>query len=140
MSLLAAICLAACAENKTEIKVVGDLGDPKPTFLHNMFGRESIAEGQVSDGVVTFTVDKIEPTVAVIGRSDDRRQPVCTVILDGKPIEVTIKDGEASITKGSESNMALTDAMERVKMASSPMEQLMKEYSEAHETAPFQRI
>ncbi len=133
MSLLAAICLAACAENKTEIKVVGDLGDPKPTFLHNMFGRESIAEGQVSDGVVTFTVDKIEPTVAVIGRSDDRRQPVCTVILDGKPIEVTIKDGEASITKGSESNMALTDAMERVKMASSPMEQLMKEYSEAHE-------
>ena len=133
MSLLAAICLAACAENKTEIKVVGDLGDPKPTFLHNMFGRESIAEGQVSDGVVPFTVDKIEPTVAVIGRSDDRRQPICTVILDGKPIEVTIKDGEASITKGSESNMALTDAMERVKMASSPMEQLMKEYSEAHE-------
>ena len=133
MSLLAAICLAACAENKTEIKVVGDLGDPKPTFLHNMFGRESIAEGQVSDGVVTFTVDKVEPTVAVIGRSEDRRQPVCTVILDGKPIEVTIKDGEASITKGSESNMALTDAMERVKMASSPMEQLMKEYSEAHE-------
>ncbi len=131
--MLAAICLAACAENKTEIKVVGDLGDPKPTFLHNMFGRESIAEGQIADGVVTFTVDKVEPTVAVIGRSDDRRQPVCTVILDGKPIEVTIKDGEATITKGSESNMALADAMERVKMANSPMEQLMKEYSEAHE-------
>lgn len=133
MSLLAAICLAACAETKTEIKVTGDLGDPLPTFLHNMFGRESIAEGQVADGVVTFVVDTVEPCVAVIGRSADRRQPVCTVIIDGEPIEVTIKDGEATITKGSESNMAIADAMERVKIASSPMEQLMKEYSEAHE-------
>ena len=135
LTMLAAICLAACAETqtKTEIKVIGDLGDPQPTFLHNMFGRESLAEGQVSDGVVTFVVDTVEPMVAVIGRSTDRRQPICTVIIDGKPIEVTIKDGEASITKGSESNMALTDAMERVKIASSPMEDLMKEYSEAHE-------
>ena len=135
LTMLAAICLAACAETqtKTEIKVIGDLGEPQPTFLHNMFGRESLAEGQVSDGVVTFVVDTVEPMVAVIGRSADRRQPICTVIIDGKPIEVTIKDGEASITKGSESNMALTDAMERVKIASSPMDQLMKEYSEAHE-------
>lgn len=133
--MLAAICLAACAETKTktEIKVTGELGDPKPTFLHNMFGREPLAEGQVSDGVVTFVVDTVEPMVAVIGRSADRRQPICTVIIDGKPIEVTIKDGEATITKGSESNMALTDAMERVKIASSPMEQLMKDYSEARE-------
>ena len=135
LTMIAAICLAACAETKTktEIKVVGDLGDPQPTFLHNMFGRESIAEGQVADGVVTFVVDTVEPIIAVIGRSDDRRQPVCTVIIDGKPIEVTIKDGEAEITKGSESNMKLAEAMERVKMASSPMEDLMKEYSEAHE-------
>ena len=133
MTLLAAICLVACAETKTEIKVVGDLGDPQPTFLYSMFDGKTFDEGQVSDGVVTFVVDTLEPVVAVIGRSADRRQPICTVILDGKPIEVTIKDGEASITKGSESNMALTDAMERVKMASSPMEQLMKEYSEAHE-------
>ena len=133
MTLLAAICLAACAETKTEIKVIGELGDPKPTFLHNMFGRESLAEGQVADGVVTFVVDTVEPTVAVIGRSADRRQPICTVIIDGEPIEVTIKDGEATITKGSRSNMALADAMERVKIASSPMEQLMKDYSEAHE-------
>ncbi len=133
MTLLAAICLVACAETKTEIKVVGDLGDPQPTFLYSMFDGKTFDEGQVSDGVVTFVVDTLEPVVAVIGRSADRRQPVCTVILDGKPIEVTIKDGEASITKGSESNMALTDAMERVKMASSPMEQLMKDYSEAHE-------
>ena len=133
MTLLAAICLVACAETKCEIKVVGDLGDPQPTFLYSMFDGKTFDEGQVSDGVVTFVVDTLEPVVAVIGRSADRRQPICTVILDGKPIEVTIKDGEASITKGSESNMALTDAMERVKMASSPMEQLMKEYSEAHE-------
>ena len=133
MCMLAAICLAACAENKTEIKVVGDLGDPQPTFLHNMFGRQLFAEGQVANGVVTFNVDTVENEIAVIGRSADRRQPVCTVFIDGKPIEVTIKEGEATITKGSESNMALADAMERVKMASAPMEQLMKEYSEAHE-------
>ena len=131
--MLAAICLVACAETKTEIKVVGDLGDPQPTFLHNMFGRETLAEGQVADGVVTFNVDTIEPVIAVIGRSADRRQPVCTVFVDGKPIEVTIKDGEATITKGSESNMMLAEAIERVKMAGSPMEDLMKEYSEAHE-------
>ena len=133
MSVLAAICLVACAETKSEIKIVGDLGDPKPTFLHNMFGRESLAEGQVADGVVTFDVDTVEPVIAVIGRSADRRQPVCTVFIDGKPIEVTIKDGEATITKGSESNMMLAEAMERVKMASSPMQDLMKEYDEAHQ-------
>ena len=135
MTLLAAICLAACAETqtKTEIKVIGDLGDPQPTFLHNMFGRESLAEGQVSDGVVTFVVDTVEPMVAVIGRSADGRQPICTVIIDGKPIEVTIKDGEAEITKGSEQNMLFAEAHERVNVASSPMEDLMKEYSETHQ-------
>ena len=37
MTLLAAICLVACAETKCEIKVVGDLGDPQPTFLYSMF-------------------------------------------------------------------------------------------------------
>ena len=133
MSLLAAVCLVACTETKTEIKVIGELGDPQPTFLHNMFGSQLFAEGQVTDSVVTFVVDTVEPCVAVIGRSADRRNPLCTVIIDGKPIEVTIKDGEATITKGSESNMALTDAMERMKVASSPMDQLMKDYSEAHE-------
>ena len=135
LTMIAAICLAACAETqtKTEIKVIGDLGDPQPTFLHNMFGRELYAEGQVADGVVTFNVDTIDNAIAVIGRSADRRQPVCTVIIDGEPIEVTIKDGEAEVTKGSKSNMMLAEAMERVKMASSPMEELMKEYSEAHE-------
>ena len=46
LTMLAAICLVACAETqtKTEIKVTGDLGDPQPTYLHNMFGRELYAE------------------------------------------------------------------------------------------------
>lgn len=132
MTMLAAICLVACAETKTEIKVTGDLGDPKPTFLTNMFNRQSLAEGQVGDGVVTFTVDTVEPVIAIIGRSADGRQPLCAVIIDGKPIEVTIKDGNAEVTKGSESNMRLTEAMERVNMAGSPMEDLMNEYGEAH--------
>lgn len=135
LTLLAAICLVACAETqtKTEIKVIGDLGDPQPTFLYSMFDGKTFADGQVADGVVTFVVDTIEPVIAMIGRSADRRQPVCTVILDGSPIEVTIKGEEAEITKGSDSNMKFAEAMERVKLASDPMEQLMKDYSEAHE-------
>ena len=135
MTLLTAICLVACAETKTktEIKVTGELGDPQPTFLHNMFGRETIAEGQVADGVVTFVVDTVEPIIAIIGRSADRRQPVCTVIIDGEPIEITIKGEKAEVTKGSESNTMLAEAIERVEMAGSPMEALMKEYSEAHQ-------
>ena len=96
MTMLAAICLVACAETKNEIKVTGDLGDPKPTFLTNMFNRQSLAEGQVGDGVVTFTVDAMEPVIAMIGRSADGRQPLCAVIIDGKPIEVTVKDGKAT--------------------------------------------
>lgn len=137
MTMLAAICLVACAEtktnSKTEIKVVGDLGDPQPTFLHNMFGRELYAEGVVTDGVVTFNVDTVENAIAMIGRSADRRQSLCAVFIDGEPIEVTVKDGEAEVTKGSDSNMKLAEAMERMKIANSPMEQLMKDYSEAHE-------
>lgn len=133
MTLLAAICLAACAETKSEIKVTGDLGDPQPTFLMGMFNREVLAEGKVADGTVTFTVDTVEPTIAMIGRSADGRQPLCPVIIDGKPIEVTVKDGNAEITKGSEQNMMFAEAMERVDIASSPMEDLMKEYSETHQ-------
>ena len=131
--MLAAICLTACAETKTEIKVIGELGEPQPTFLYNMFGRETYAEGQVANGVVTFNVDTVEDAIAVVGRSADRRQPVCTVILDGEPIEITIKNGEAEVTKGSDNNMKLAEAMERTKMASSPMEQLYKDYGEARE-------
>ena len=133
LTMLAAICLAACAETKSEIKVVGDLGDPKPTFLYGMFDGKTYADGQVSDGVVTFDVDTVEPTIAMIGRSADKRQPVCPVIIDDKSIEVTIKDGEAEITKGSEQNMLFAEAHERVNVASSPMEDLMKEYSETHQ-------
>ena len=133
MTMLAAICLVACAETKSEIKVVGDLGDPKPTFLYSMFDGKMFPEGQVANGVVTFNVDTVEPCIAVIERTADRRNPVCTVILDGKPIEVTIKDGKGEVTKGSESNMKLAEALERVELASSPMEQLMKDYDVAHE-------
>lgn len=133
MTLLATLCLVACAETKTEIKITGDLGDPAPTFLRSAFSRQTIAEGQVADGVVTFSIDTVEPTFAIIGRSADGRQPLLTVIIDGKPIEVTVKDGKAEVTKGSDLNMKLAEATERVEMASSPMEALMKEYSEAHQ-------
>ena len=133
MTLLAAICLVACAETKSEIKVTGDLGDPQPTFLMGMFNREVLAEGKVADGTVTFTVDTVEPTIAMIGRSADGRQPLCPVIIDGKSIEVTVKDGNAEITKGSEQNMMFAEAMERLNVVSSPLEDLMKEYSETHQ-------
>ena len=133
LTMLAAICLAACAETKTEIRLTGDLGDPKPTFLQNLFNRQTIAEGEVADGVVTFTVDTVEPFIAMIGRSADGRQALCSVIIDGSPIEITVKDGEVEVTKGSDQNMKLAEARDRVKLAQSPMEDLMKEYSEAHQ-------
>jgi len=133
MTLLAAICLMACAETKTEIKVKGDLGDPAPTFLYGMFDRSMYADGQLADGIVTFTIDTTDATFAVIGRSADRRNPLCTVVLDGKPIEVTVKDGKATVTKGSDLNMKFAETNNRIEMASSPMEDLMKAYREANE-------
>ncbi len=135
LTMLAAVCLVACAETqtKTEIKVTGELGEPQPTFLYNFSNRQLLAEGQVSDGVVTFVVDTVEPVIAMIGRSADGRQPVCAVVVDGKPIEVTIKDDEAEITKGSEQNMLLADADNRLTVASSPIEQVLKDYKEAQE-------
>ena len=133
MSMLAAICLVACTETKTEIKVVGDLGDPQPTFLYNMFDRQLYAEGQVVDGVVTFSVDTIDNVIAVVGRSAEGSQPVCSVILDGKPIEITIKGEDVEVTKGSDQNMKLAEARKRVIEASKPMDDLQKDYDEAHE-------
>lgn len=134
MTLLAAICMVACSEKQSEtvITVTGNLGDPQPAFVHNMFGAEIFAEGQMADSIVTFVVDTLDPVIATIGRSEDRRQPVCVVILDGEPIEVTINaEGEGKVTKGSVSNMKLVEARERVKLASKPMEELMEEYSKA---------
>ena len=43
LTMLAAVCLVACAETqtKTEIKVTGELGEPQPTFLYNFSNRRS---------------------------------------------------------------------------------------------------
>ena len=131
LTMLAAICLAACAETKTEIKVSGDLGDPKPIYLTAFYSRDSIAEGKLADSTVTFVADTTD-IIAMISRSKDGRQPICAVILDGTPIEVTVKGDDVNITKGSEQNMRLSESFERVKVAGSPMEDLMKEYGEAH--------
>ena len=133
LTLLAAICLAACAETKTEIKVIGELGDPQPTFLNSFTDRQLIAEGQVTEGVVTFVVDTIEPVIAMISRTDNGRMPVCPVILDGTPIEVTLDGNTAEVTKGSDQNMKLAEANKRVREASSPMDQLMQDYGDVHQ-------
>lgn len=133
MTLLAAICLVACTETKSEIKVVGELGDPKPTFLSDMFNFQLYAEGQIADSVVTFTVDTIDNVIASVGRSDDGRQPVCSIILDGEPIEIRLNGDDAEVTKGSDQNMKLYEASKRIKEANSPMEQLMEDYGNARE-------
>ena len=133
MSVLAAICLAACTETKTEIKVIGELGDPQPTFLNDRFNQQLYAEGQVADSVVTFTVDTIDNVIAFVGRSADGRQPVCSVILDGKPIEIKLNGEDAEVTKGSYQNMKLYEARKRVIDASMPMDDLQKDYEAAHE-------
>ena len=97
LTMLAAICLAACAETtktKTEIKVTGELGSPEPDVLCAFQSRQIIGKGQNADGVITFTVDTAETVIATICRDENRPQGVCTVFLDGTPIEVSIKDAE----------------------------------------------
>ena len=136
MTMLAAICLAACAETqtKTEIKVTGDLGEPQPIFLLNMMSRQLIAEGQSAEGAITFVADTIDPTIAMIGRDISGRQPICPVILDGSPIEININGEDIDVTKGSEQNIMLAEARERVDMVSSQMEGLMTDYRNAQKT------
>ena len=135
MTMLAAICMTACTETQTEtvIKVSGNLGDPQPTFLHNMFGAQTLAEAQITDSVVTFVVDTLDTIIATIGRSEDRSQPICTVIIDGEPIEITMNaEGKGEITKASESNMKLVEAFKQLDVANEPMKKLFAEYDEAY--------
>ena len=134
MTMLAALCLAACTETKTnsrtEIRVVGELGDPKPVYL-NTFGKLSpLLEAQsVEDSVVTFVVDTAEATIVVIDRSTDRHAPlVCSVIADGTPIEVTIKEGMGEITKGSAQNMKLAEARRLLSALEEKYDVLRDEY------------
>ena len=133
LTMLAALCLAACTETKTEVKVTGVLGEPEPTFLNSFTDRHLIAEGQVADGVVTFETDTIEPIIVMINRSANGSQPVCPVILDGTPIEIALDGNTAEVTKGSEQNMKLAEVNKRVKEAGLPMDQLMKDYGEVHQ-------
>lgn len=133
MSMLAAICLAACAETKNEIKVTGDLGEPAPDIVCGFQSRQIIARGQTADGTVTFTLDTVADAFVTICRDASRPQGVCTVFLDGTPIEVSIKDGVAEVTKGSGTNLKLSEARGRVNDAQAPMQDLMTEYGEAHQ-------
>ena len=134
MTLLAALCLAGCVETETrtstEIKVVGELGEPKPIYL-NTFGKLSpIQQAQsVEDSIITFVLDTTEAFVVVIDRCIDKSSPlVCSVIADGKPIEVTIKDGVGEITKGSEQNMKLAEARSKMRDLESKKDDLRNEY------------
>ena len=137
MAMLAAFFLAACTETKTrtEIKVVGDLGDPKPIYL-NTFGKlKPIMQAQsVEDSIITFVVDTAEATIVVIDRSIDKSSPwVCSVIADGTPIEVTIRDGVGEITKGSEQNMKLAEARTQLRILDGKIDSLRGEYRKLHE-------
>ena len=134
MTLLAALCLAGCVgtetRTSTEIKVVGELGEPKPIYL-NTFGKLSpIQQAQsVEDSIITFVLDTTEAFVVVIDRCIDKSSPlVCSVIADGKPIEVTIKNGVGEITKGSEQNMKLAEARSKMRDLESKKDDLRNEY------------
>ena len=134
MTLLAALCLAGCVETETrtstEIRVVGELGEPKPIYL-NTFGKLTpIQQAQsVEDSIITFVLDTTEAFVVVIDRCIDKSSPlVCSVIADGTPIEVTIKDGVGEITKGSEQNMKLAEARSKMRDLESKKDDLRNEY------------
>ena len=98
-----------------------------------MFGAQTLAEAQITDSVVTFVVDTLDTIIATIGRSEDRSQPICTVIIDGEPIEITMNaEGKGEITKASESNMKLVEAFKQLDVANEPMKKLFAEYDEAY--------
>lgn len=136
LALLAAICLTACAETKTktrtEIVVKGELSDPQPTLLVDLTGKETLAEGKVADGAVTFDVDTAEQIFAWIGSNGTSVEPICPVIIDGTNIEITIEGDKAKLTKGSEQNMRFFQANERIDQAKIPMQELLTEYREAY--------
>ena len=136
---LLAFCIAACTETETrtttEITVVGDLSDPKPIYL-NTFGKLSpIQQAQsIKDSIITFVLDTTEAFVVVIDRSIDKSTPwVCSVIADGTPIEVTIKDGVGEITKGSEQNMKLAESRTQLRILDSKIDSLRNEYRKLRE-------
>ena len=139
MTLLAALCLAACVETKTrtttEITVVGDLSDPKPIYLNTFGSLNPIQEAQsIEDSVITFELDTTEAIIVVVDRSIDKSSPwVCSVIADGTPIEVTIKDGVGEITKGSEQNMKLAEGRSKLRELDGKIDSLRKEYGKLRE-------
>ena len=117
IALLAIVTLTGWAQLKagTEIKVVGDLGNPKPTFLRVYLTGNLLQEAQnVEDNVVTFVLDTTDVYVLIDRSADKPGTSVCSVIADGTPIEVTVIDGKGVITKGSEQNMRLSEARKRV--------------------------
>ncbi len=136
-ALLAILCMAACTETKTstEIKVVGDLGDPKPTYLNTFGMLNPILQAQsIEDSVITFEIDTAEATIVVIARGAERRSPlVCSVIADGSPIEVTITDGAGEISKGSVQNLKLAEARNRQKALDAKYDVLREEYGQLRE-------
>lgn len=139
LMMLAALGLVACTETKTrtstEIMVVGDLTDPKPIYL-NTFGKLSpIQQAQsIEDSIITFELDTTEAIFVVIDRSIDKSSPwVCSVIADGTPIEVTIKDGVGEITKGSEQNMKLAEARSKLRELDGKIDNLRGEYGKLRE-------
>lgn len=134
LTMLAAFGLAACTETETrtttEIKVVGELGDPKPIYLNTFGSLNPIQQAQsVEDSIITFVLDTTEAIIVVIDRSIDKSSPwVCSVIADGSPIEVTIKDGVGEITKGSEQNMKLAEARTQLRILDGRIDSLREEY------------
>ena len=129
LTLFAVICMIACAEKKNEIKITGELGDPKPVYLINS---KLLAEGEFADGTITFKLDTVNTAIAMISYSANGDHPLCPVIIDGTPIEITVKGEKAEVTKGSDQNKKLSEAYERVVVAKSQMNQFLEDYNKAH--------
>ena len=135
LTMLAAICLAACAletKTKTVVKITGELGDPLPTELYAFQSADVIAEGKDADGTITFTVDTTETVIATLCRKGNKRAALQTIILDGTPIEISIKEDDVTITKASDQNMKLFEATERIKVTASQMEGFYERYEKAY--------
>ncbi len=133
LSLAVAIMLTACAKEENKVVIKGELGEPQPEFILDINNREMICQGELQeDGSMLFKPENTEPLIALVSRSNDFKNILCPIIVDGEAIEITIRQEGAEVTNGSEQNMKLAEAIKLEKAIQKEFEKVnedvQKEY------------
>ncbi len=131
LGLVAALCLCACAKEENKIVITGELGEPKPAFLTDLDTREILGHGEEQqDGSMLFKPENAEPILALIAKSEDSREVLCPVIVDGAPIEIHVGKDAPVLTNGSEQNQKLFAYLDKQRELRKGLLALREEYQE----------